>query len=129
MPPLLLVTLLVAALVALIPVWRLRVAGWRPGWLFAAWLVYAIGIVVAIRLPVASRALLPILVLAYVAPFVAGPARLTRVFGVRPAPPNPVINVTPRPPAGLPEPEASDGEGEGDDDGDPDDRAASRDER
>jgi hypothetical protein len=105
MPWSLLVILLVAALVALVPVWRLRVAGWRPAWLFAAWLAYTLGILVLIRLPGPARFLLPILVLAYVAPFVAGPERLTRLFGPRSEPPRPIIDVTPLPPKGLPDPD------------------------
>jgi hypothetical protein len=104
MSPLLFAILLVAALVALIPVWRLRVAGWRPRWLFAAWLVYAGGIFLLIRIPGPMRFLLPILVLAYIAPFVAGPERLSRLFGRRPEPPRPIIDVTPRPPTAIPAP-------------------------
>jgi hypothetical protein len=104
MPPLLLLIVIVAALVALLPVWRLRIAGWRPRWLLAAWLVYAGSIFLILRLPGPLRFLLPILVLAYVAPFVAGPERLGRVFGRRPEPPRPVIDVTPRPPTAIPGP-------------------------
>jgi hypothetical protein len=113
MTPLLLVMLLLAALVALIPVWRLRIAGWRPRWLIAAWLGYALTIFLLVRFPGPTRFLLPILVLAYVAPFVAGPERLTRLFGRSPDEPRPIINVTPHPPAGLPPPrdaEPPDGE-------------------
>lgn len=98
MSALLLLVLLVAALLALIPVWRLRVAGWRPGWLLTGWLVYTLGIILVLRVPGPARFLVPILVLAYVAPFVAGPERLTRLFGTRPAPPRRVIDVTPRRP-------------------------------
>jgi hypothetical protein len=98
MSPLLLLVLLVAALLALIPVWRLRIAAWRPGWLLTAWLVYTLGIILVLRVPGPARFLVPILVLAYVAPFVAGPERLTRLFGTRPGPPRRVIDVTPRPP-------------------------------
>ena len=47
-------------------------------------------------------ALLPILVLAFVAPFVAGPERLTRVLRGRGEPPRPIVNVTPHPPTSLP---------------------------
>ena len=50
-------------------------AGWS-----LAWLLYAAAIFAAVRAPLATRFLLPILVLAYVAPFVAGPERLTRVL-------------------------------------------------
>ena len=101
MSPVLLLVLLVAALIALIPVWRLRVAAWPARWLALAWLAYAATIVFAIRAPAASRFVIPMLVLAFVAPFVAGPERLTRVLRGRPDAPRPVINVTPRPPTGL----------------------------
>lgn len=104
MSPALLVTLLVAALLALVPVWRLRVAGWPPRALLAAWLVYATGILLAVRFPGPFRVLLPILVLAYLAPFVAGPERLTRVLRGRRPGRGVVIDVTPRPLPGLPEP-------------------------
>ena len=101
MSPLLLALLLVAALIALIPVWRLRAAAWPVRWLVVAWLAYAAAIVFAIRAPAASRFMVPMLVLAFVAPFVAGPERLARVLRGRGAQPRPVINVTPRPPDSL----------------------------
>jgi hypothetical protein len=102
MSPLLVLILVVAGLIAMIPVWRLRVAGWPRRWLVVAWLVYAIGIFAAVRAPGATRFLLPILVLAYVAPFVAGPERLTRVLRGPAVPPRPIVNVTPHPPTSLP---------------------------
>ena len=72
----------------MLPVWRLRVAGWPARWLLAAWLVYSLGIILAVRFAGGFRFLLPILVLAYVAPFVAGPERLARVLrGRRPEEP------------------------------------------
>ena len=111
MSPLLLLIVIVSALVAMIPVWRLRIAGWPRRWLFVAWLLYGVGIFAAVRAPGATRFLLPILVLAYVAPFVAGPERLTRVLRGRPEPPRPIVNVTPHPPTSLPAPrEPSDGD-------------------
>jgi hypothetical protein len=106
MPPLLLVVLLVAALIALIPVWRLHAAGWPARWLALAWFGYAAVLAFAVRAPAASRFLVPMLVVAFVAPFVAGPERLARVLRGRRDAGRPVINVTPRPPAGL-----SDGHG------------------
>ena len=106
--PLLLVIVLVAALVALIPVWRLRIAGWPPRWLVLAWVLYAASIFLAVRAPLATRFLLPILVLAYVAPFIAGPERLTRVMRGPGEPPRPVIDVTPPAAAGLPGGDAGD---------------------
>ena len=78
--PLLLVIVLVAALVALIPVWRLRIAGWPPRWLVLAWLLYAASIFLAVRSPLDTRFLLPLLLIAYVAPFIAGPDSLKLVM-------------------------------------------------
>ena len=106
MSPGLLLVLLVAALLAMLPVWRLNAAGWRPGVLVTAWLVYALAIFLVVRVPGPARFLLPILVLAFVAPFVAGPERLTRVLGRRGPAPRPVIDVTPSPKPGLPDPDA-----------------------
>lgn len=111
MTPALLAMILVAMLLALVPVWRLRVAGWPARSLLTAWVLYAIGLFMALRVP-GLRLLVPILVLAFVAPFVAGPERLTRVLNRRPRG-GVVIDVTPRPAPKLPEP--------GDDDGAPDD--------
>ena len=110
MSPLLLLIVVVAALIAMIPVWRLRIAGWPRRWLVVAWLVYAVGIVAAVRAPAASRFLVPILVLAFVAPFVAGPERLTRVLRGRGEPPRPIVNVTPHPPTSLPPGDPGDGD-------------------
>jgi hypothetical protein len=121
MSPALLVILLVAALLAMIPVWRLRVAGWPPRALFTAWLLYAVGIFVAVRFPGPVRILVPILVLAYVAPFVAGPERLSRVLSGRRGG-GVIIDVTPRPAPRLPDPSDRAERREGDtdpDDGEP----------
>ena len=111
MSPVLLLMVLLAALLGLIPVWRLRIAGWPTRWLVLAWIAYAASIFLAIRAPVVTRFLLPILVLAYVAPFIAGPDRLSRVLRRRPEPPRPIIDVTPPPPAGLPGRDPDDGDG------------------
>lgn len=83
MSPLLVLVLLVVGLLTLIPVWRLRVAGWPPRWLIAAWLTLTIAGVLVVQFPGPARFLIPLLVLACVAPFVAGPERLTRVLGGR----------------------------------------------
>lgn len=107
MSPALLLLLLIAGLVAMIPVWRLRAAGWSAQSLFTAWVVYAVSIFVAVRFPGPVRFLIPVLVLAYVAPFVAGPERLARILGGRSEPPGVIIDVTPRPAPGLPEPPGS----------------------
>jgi hypothetical protein len=101
MPPVLALIILVAGLLGLIPVWRLRAAAWPSRWLAIAWAGYALAIFLAIRAPIATRFLVPILVLAYVAPFVAGPERLARVVRGRADPPRPVIDVTPVPPVRL----------------------------
>ena len=102
MAPLLLLSLLVAGLLALLPVWRLHVAGWPARWLLAAWILYGIGIFAVLRLP-GLRLVIPIVVVAFLAPFVAGPERVTRVLTGRRRAPAVVIDVTPRPPAGAPE--------------------------
>ena len=68
-----------------------------------AWVLYSLGIFVAVRLPVV-RLVIPIVVLAFVAPFVAGPERLTRVLQRRRTVPAVVIDVTPRGAPGEPEP-------------------------
>jgi hypothetical protein len=107
MSPAFILIFLVATFVALIPVWRLRIAGWPPRSLFTAWVVYSAGIFVAVRFPGPFRVLIPILVLAYVAPFVAGPERLSRVLnGRRREPAGVIIDVTPRSAPGLPKPGA-----------------------
>jgi hypothetical protein len=109
MSPVLLLTLLIAGILALLPVWRLHRAGWPARSLFTAWILYAAGIFLAVRFSVAARWLIPILVLAFVAPFVAGPERLTRLLLGRRTAPGVVIDVTPRTPDGSPEASTSDG--------------------
>ena len=110
MTPALIAMLLIAMFLALIPVWRLHVADWPASWLFTMWVIYAVGSVVGLRFPGPFRLILPILVLAYVAPFVAGPERLSRLLNGRGRGGRPVINVTPRPAPGLPEPPEDDDE-------------------
>ena len=104
MSPAFLLTLLVATLIALIPVWRLRAAGWPPRSLLVAWVMYAVGIFVAVRFPATARFLVPVLVVAFLAPFVAGPERLTRLLNGRRTAPGVIIDVTPRPLSELPRP-------------------------
>jgi hypothetical protein len=101
--PGLLALFLVAGLVGLIPVWRLRAAGWSAGALATCWILYTLGIFVAVRFPGPFRLVLPILVVAYVAPFIAGPERLSRVLGKRTPAVPPVKNVTPPLPPALPD--------------------------
>jgi len=103
MSPALLLMILVAMLLALVPVWRLHVAGWPLRSLFTAWILYAAGILAAVRFAGPVRFLVPILVLAYIAPFVAGPERLSRVLSGR-RDRGVIIDVTPMPAPGLPAP-------------------------
>jgi hypothetical protein len=69
---------LLIGLLVLIPARRLQLAGLSSvvigGYAITLWLL---GMLVAIR-PVATRVLVPILVLAYLAPFVAAPDRVGR---------------------------------------------------
>jgi hypothetical protein len=103
MPAAVLLVLLLAGLLALVPVWRLRAAAWPPAWLFAAWLTYAVLILVVMRFATLTRFMLPLLVVLYLAPFIAGPERLARLVPRRPVEePRPVIDVTPQPAASLP---------------------------
>jgi len=102
MSPALIAMLLIVMLAALLPVRRLSVAGWSAGSLLTAWIVYALGLFVGLRFPGAGRFVLPVLIVAFILPFVAGPERLARLFGGR-RPPE-VINVTPPPAPGLGEP-------------------------
>lgn len=102
-PPWLLALGLVLGLLVLVPARRLQLAGLAPrtiGLLAAT--LWALGMLVAIR-PVASRILIPILLIAYIAPFVAAPDRLGRVLGRGggrhgPAGEPPMKNVTPSDP-------------------------------
>jgi hypothetical protein len=108
MSPAVIALLLVGMLIALLPVWRLHVAGWPAGWLFTMWVVYSVGIIVGVRFPGPFRLLLPILVVLYVAPFVIRPERLSRLLNGRGRGARPVINVTPRPAPGLDDPAKDD---------------------
>jgi hypothetical protein len=104
-PPWLLALALVFGLLVLIPARRLQLAGVPPrtsGLL--ALTLWALAMLVAIS-PGASRILIPILLVAYLAPFVAGPDRVGRILrrgggpgspGGPPGGPRPQIkNVTP----------------------------------
>jgi len=107
MTPVLLLFALVAGLLALLPVWRLHRAGWPVRTLLTAWIAYTLGIFVGMRFPGPFRLLLPVLFVAYVAPFVAGPERLARVVRGHRTERGVIIDVTPRPAPGLPEPPPS----------------------
>lgn len=89
---------LALALVVLLPARRLQLAGLtaRSIGLYALGL-WLLGAIIAI-LPGSTRLLIPILLIAYLAPFVAAPDRLARVLrrgGRRDPPPPPIKNVTP----------------------------------
>ena len=103
MSPVLIAMLLLVMLAALIPVRRLSAAGWSAGSLFGAWLFYSIGLFAGLRFPGLARYVLPVLIIAFVLPYVARPERLKPLFGKRRPP---VINVTPPPAPGLGEPMA-----------------------
>ena len=88
---------LLLGLVVLLPARRLQAAGLssRSIGLYAVGL-WALGFFLIVR-PGFTRLLLPILLIAYLAPFVAGPDRIARVFrrGGRLPPKPPMKNVTP----------------------------------
>ena len=99
---------LVLALLVLLPARRLQLAGFAPRTIGAlAFLLWALAMFVAIS-PGGARVLIPILLVAYLAPFVAAPDRVGRILrrggsggpGAGAAPP--MKNVTP------PEPDAAD---------------------
>jgi hypothetical protein len=96
--PWLLVLGLVLGFLILVPARRLQLAGLAPRTigLFALTL-WLLAMLVAIR-PTATRVLVPILLIAYIAPFVAAPDRVRRVLarGGRPGAGRPPMkNVTP----------------------------------
>jgi hypothetical protein len=106
--PLTLAIAAVVAIVVLIPTRRLQLAGWSRDSLltyFAA--VWLLGVTVALE-PAPTRFLVPILLVAYLAPFITIRAGIDRLFrGERAAPPveperPPVKNVTPPEPPDQP---------------------------
>lgn len=82
------------ALLALIPARRLYRAGWPSGVILGYWVaLILLGLLVAeLRGP--ARFLVPILIVAYVAPFVTARESLARLFGADERPP--MKDVTPR---------------------------------
>jgi hypothetical protein len=95
-PPWLLALGLVLGLIVLVPAGRLRAAGLSGAsiGLYAATL-WGLAMVVAIR-PGATRILIPVLLVAYLAPFVAPPEVIGRVLRRRrPDDRPPIKNVTP----------------------------------
>jgi hypothetical protein len=108
MSPELLLLLLLTGLAAMFPVRRLHAAGWSPGALFTAWILYTLGLFAGMRFPGLARYLLPVVAIGVVAPFALGPQRLAtlgRLFGPRRAPAPTIIDVTPKPAPGLPGPD------------------------
>jgi hypothetical protein len=117
-PPWLLALALVLALLALIPARRLQLAGFSAraigGYAIVLW---GFAMLIAIR-PGATRVLIPMLLVAYIAPFVAGPDTVRRVLrrpagggaGVAGAASRPMKDVTPR----APEDTTIDGTDDGD---------------
>src|SRR5918995_3699562 len=79
-PPWLLALGLVLGLLVLIPARRLQLAGFAPRTIgVLALSLWALAMLVAIR-PGATRVMIPILLVAYLAPFVAAPDRLGRIL-------------------------------------------------
>lgn len=100
--PALLALLLVLSLLALLPARRLHLAGW-PGRAVLAYYLVLLGLAVAaVELRGLARFLVPILIVAYLAPFVTLGEGLGRLLGTRGgggAGRRPAKDVTP--PAGL----------------------------
>lgn len=100
-PPWLLALALGLGLLVLIPARRLRAAGLSSGSVgLYALTLWGLAMFVAIR-PGATRIVIPLLLLAYLAPFIAGPDVLGRLLRRQPARP-PIKNVTPPDPPPLP---------------------------
>lgn len=100
-PPWLLALALGLALLVLIPARRLRAAGLSRGSVgLYVLVIWCLAMFVAVR-PGATRIVIPLLLLAYLAPFIAGPDVLGRVLRRRPPPP-PIKNVTPPDPPSPP---------------------------
>jgi hypothetical protein len=105
--PLVLVIAIVVAAVVLIPTRRLQLAGRSRDTLTTYFVsVWLLGVVVALE-PAPTRFLVPILLVAYLAPFITVQAGIDRLFGNRPKPPveperPPIKNVTPPQPPDEP---------------------------
>ena len=100
-PPWLLALALGLGLLVLIPARRLRATGLSRGSVgLYVLVIWGLAVFVAIR-PGATRIVIPLLLLAYLAPFIAGPDVLGRVLRRRRSPP-PIKNVTPPDPPSLP---------------------------
>lgn len=100
-PPWLIALALGLGLLVLIPARRLRAAGLSSGSVgLYALALWGLAMLVAIR-PGATRIVVPLLLLAYLAPFIAGPDVIGRLLRRQPARP-PIKNVTPPDPPPLP---------------------------
>ena len=93
-PPWLLALGLVVGLLVLVPVRRLRAAGLSSGSVgMYAVAIWALAMLVA-NVPGTTRLLIPLLLLGYLAPFIASPGVIGRVLRRRPPRP-PMKDVTP----------------------------------
>jgi hypothetical protein len=92
---------LVLGLLMLVPARRLRSAGLDASTIGVyAVLVWSLAMLVAVR-PIGTRVLVPVLLLAYLAPFLAPPETIGRLFRRR-EPRRPIKDVTPPDPPELP---------------------------
>lgn len=103
-PPWLLALAFVLGLLVLIPARRLQAAALSTSTIGAYTLIlWVLAMAVAIR-PGAMRILIPILLLAYLAPFIASPDVVRRVVGRRRVDKPPMKDVTPPEAGGPPTP-------------------------
>ena len=103
MNPALLLMVILSALLATLPVRKLNQAHWTSGALFTAWFIYVALMVMGLDAGVGAKYLLPVLLVLFALPYLAGQARLEKVGRLlgarRAATARPVINVTPGAPA------------------------------
>jgi cytochrome c oxidase assembly factor CtaG len=94
--PLLFALIVVLAILVAIPVRRLYLAGWR-GWPLLTYFVFVLGLALLVaELRGPARFLVPILVVAYLAPFVTARDGVARLLGRGPEHPSrPMKDVTP----------------------------------
>lgn len=96
-PPWLLALALVVGLLVLIPARRLQLADLAPRTIgLYALVLWVLAMAIAVR-PVGARILVPILLIAYLAPFVAAPDQVHRILRRRRPPDDrpPIKDVTP----------------------------------
>lgn len=87
--PTLLALGLVLALLVLLPTRRLYLAGWPTSWLATYYVVVLVLALLVAEVRGPARFLVPILVIAYLAPFVTVRDGLARLLGRPPSPPLP----------------------------------------